>query len=54
MDYQGHSSSGACVVLNNILKSRGSALKNEVSRILIMTHCVVLWLLICWTSYLFV
>ncbi len=30
VDYQGHSSSGACVVLNNILKSRGSSLKNEV------------------------
>ncbi len=31
VDYQGHSSSGACVVLNNILKSRGTALKDQVS-----------------------
>ena len=30
VDYQGHSSSGACVVLNNILKSRGTALKDQV------------------------
>ena len=30
MDYQGHSSSGTCVVLNNLLKLRGSALKEQV------------------------
>ena len=30
VDFQGHSSSGACVVLNNIIKLRGSALSEQV------------------------
>jgi len=30
VDYQGHSSNGACVVLNNIVKLRGSALSDQV------------------------
>ena len=31
VDYQGHSSSGACVVLNQIVRLRGSALAEQVS-----------------------
>ena len=31
LDFQGHSSSGACVVLNQIVKLRGSALSDHVS-----------------------
>ena len=31
LDYQGHSSSGACVVLNQIVKLRGSVLSDHVS-----------------------
>ena len=34
LDYQGHSSSGACVVLNQIVKLRGSALSDHVSYLL--------------------
>ncbi|XP_011410499.2 PREDICTED: maestro heat-like repeat-containing protein family member 1 [Amphimedon queenslandica] len=30
VDYQGHSSSGACVVLNNFVKQRGSSLAEQV------------------------
>ena len=30
IDYQGHSSSGACVVLNNFVKQRGSSLSEQV------------------------
>lgn len=30
IDFQPHSSSGACVVLNNIVKLRGTALKDQV------------------------
>ena len=30
VDFQGHSSSGACVVLNNVIKLRGSALNEQV------------------------
>ena len=30
VDYQGHSSSGACVVLNNFVKQRGSSLADQV------------------------
>ena len=30
VDYQPHSSSGACVVLNNIVKLRGSVLSEQV------------------------
>ena len=31
LDFQGHSSSGACVVLNQIVKLRGTALSDHVS-----------------------
>ena len=31
VDYQGHSSSGACVVLNQIVRLRGSALAEQVT-----------------------
>lgn len=31
LDFQGHSSSGACVVLNQIVKLRGSTLSDHVS-----------------------
>lgn len=31
VDYQGHSSSGACVVLNNFVKQRGSSLTEQVN-----------------------
>ena len=31
VDYQGHSSSGACVVLNQIVRLRGSALAEQVN-----------------------
>lgn len=34
VDYQGYSSSGACVVLNNIFKTRGSALSEQLPEIL--------------------
>ena len=30
VDYQGQSSNGACVVLNNIVKLRGSTLSDQV------------------------
>lgn len=30
VDYQGHSSSGACVVLNQIVKLRGKSLEEQV------------------------
>lgn len=30
LDYQAHSSNGACVVLNSVLKHRGTALQNRV------------------------
>ena len=32
IDYQGHSSSGACVVLNQIVKQRGSTLSEQVQK----------------------
>lgn len=31
LDYQAHSSNGACVVLNSLLKHRGPAMQNRVS-----------------------
>ena len=38
LDFQGHSSSGACVVLNQIVKLRGSALSDHVSPTHFMYH----------------
>lgn len=47
VDYQGHSSSGACVVLNNVLKSRGASLKEQVYKTLnnhlLMSLPVLVW-----------
>lgn len=38
VDYQAHSSSGACVVLNNMVKLRGSVLSEQVP--VVMCTCV--------------
>ena len=37
LDFTGHSSSGACVVLNQIMKLRGSALSDHVSASVVPT-----------------
>lgn len=38
VDFQAHSSSGACVVLNNIVKLRGSTLSEQVTVVVIYVH----------------
>ena len=40
LDFQGHSSSGACVVLNQIVKLRGSALSDHVSLFVVVVVCM--------------
>ena len=40
VDYQAHSSSGACVVLNNIVKLRGATLGEQVTTDVWLNVCI--------------
>ena len=51
VDYQAHSSSGACVVLNNVVKLRGSVLSEQVPCSCVHVCNIVevsdVWVLLC-------